>query len=59
MARKSIYLRPSEFTALEKMKKTYEKANGSPTDWGTFLLLMLGAVIGAKILESLFGEDDE
>lgn len=53
MKRKSIYLRPAEYNALKRVKLKYEQANGSPTDWGAFLSLLLGVVIGAKLLDSI------
>lgn len=59
MARKSIYLRPSEYHALERAKLNYEQANGSSTDWGAFLLLLLGVVVGAKLLDSWFSNQNQ
>ena len=49
--RKSIYLRPAEYNALERLKLKYEQANGSPTDWGAFLVFLLGLVVGSKLLD--------
>jgi len=49
---KTIYLRQSEFNALSQAKLSYEQANGSNTDWGAFLLLLLGFAIGAKLLDT-------
>jgi len=57
--RKSIYLRPAEYNALQRAKANYEQANGSATDWGAFLLLLLGLAIGAKLLNDLSRNDRE
>lgn len=57
MARKSIYLRPAEYNALKRLKLGYEQANGSRTDWGTFLLFLLGSVIGARLLDDWLTSD--
>jgi hypothetical protein len=51
--RKSICLRPAEYEALNRYKTAYERANGSSTDWGAFLVLILGLVIGAKLLDEV------
>jgi hypothetical protein len=59
MARKSIYLRPSEYNALERAKSRYEQNNGSQTDWGAFLILLLGLVAGAKLLDTLFSDESQ
>jgi len=49
MNRKYIALRQAEFNALTGAKTAYETANGSSTDWGAFLLLLLGLAAGTRI----------
>ncbi len=50
MARKYIALRESDFNELSRLKGAYENINGSSTDWGAFLLLLLGLAAGAAIV---------
>ena len=59
MERKSIYLRPAEYNALQRVKSNYERANGSSTDWGAFLLLLVGFVVGAKLLDNWIANNDQ
>jgi len=49
MNRKYIALRQAEYNALTRAKTVYEKANGGSTDWGAFLLLLLGLAAGAPL----------
>lgn len=49
MNRKHIALRQAEYNALTRAKTVYERANGSSTDWGAFLLLLLGLAAGAAL----------
>jgi hypothetical protein len=51
MARKFIALRDTDFNQLTKFKTAYENTNGgNPTDWGAFLLLILGIAASAAIV---------
>ncbi len=51
MARKFIALRESDFNQLSSLKAAYENKNGSSTDWGAFLLLLLGIAASAAIVK--------
>lgn len=42
MPGKIITIRESEFGVLAQAKKGYEQAQGKETDWGKFLLFLLG-----------------
>jgi len=55
--RRRIDLRPAEYSALLGAKLAYESSKGSPIQWGTFLLLLLGFAIGGKLIEPV-GRDD-
>ena len=50
--RKSIWLSPDAFKALEGLKAQYEEAVG-PTDWGKFLLFVAGVAVGSGALTAL------
>ena len=45
MPGKIITVRESEFGVLGQAKKAYEQAQGKETDWGKFLLFLLGLYI--------------
>jgi hypothetical protein len=51
MTRKYIGLREADFNQLSSLKTAYENKNGSSTDWGAFLLLLLGIAAGAAIVQ--------
>ena len=53
--RKSIWLSTDEFNTLNGLKQQYENSVG-PTDWGKFLLLVLGIAIGSKILSDILSK---
>jgi hypothetical protein len=53
--RKSIWLSNDEFNTLNGLKQQYENSVGS-TDWGKFLLLVLGIAIGSKILSDILSK---
>ena len=53
--RKSIWLSPDAYNALEGLKGQYEEALG-PTDWGKFLLFVAGVAIGAGALLAITGQ---
>ena len=55
--RRRIDLRPAEYSALLGAKLAYENSKGSPIQWGTFLLLLLGFAIGGKLIEPV-GRDN-
>ena len=50
--RKSIWLSPDAYKALEGLKAQYEDAVG-PTDWGKFLLFVAGVAVGSGALTAL------
>lgn len=49
--RKSIVLSEAEYNALLREKQRYERAVNGETEWGKFLLFLVGVHIGAKVLE--------
>lgn len=50
--RKSIWLSPDAYKALEGLKAQYEDAVG-PTDWGKFLLFVAGVAVGSGAVAAL------
>ena len=50
--RKSIWLSPDEYNTLNGIKQRYESKVG-PTDWGKFLLFIIGIAIGSKLLSDI------
>jgi hypothetical protein len=44
--RKTIGLQPSEYGVLASAKEAHEAQTGQKTDWGEFLLILLGLYIG-------------
>ena len=48
---RTVDLGLTEYSALLEAKLAYESTRGSTTEWGTFLLLLLGFAIGGKLLK--------
>ena len=59
MNRKHIGLRQADYNALASAKNAYESANGSATDWGAFLLLLLGLAAGATLFKGWLEKQQE
>lgn len=49
--RKSIVLSAAEYNALLREKQRYERVVNAETEWGKFLLFMVGVQVGARVLE--------
>ena len=58
MPGKIITIRESEFEVLSQAKKGYEQAKGRETDWGKFLLFLLGLWILHEVTKPK-GEEKE
>ncbi len=41
------------YNSLLEAKQTYEGGKGGPTDWGAFLLLLLGYALGGKLIRPI------
>jgi hypothetical protein len=55
MPGKIITIRESEFGVLSQAKKGYEQAQGKETDWGNFLLFLLGLWLLNEVMKEKKG----
>jgi hypothetical protein len=49
--RRCIHLRPADYNALLEAKLTYENGKDTATEWGAFLLLLLGFALGGSLIK--------
>ena len=49
-SRRSIHLRLADYNALLEAKLAYQNSYGASTEWGAFLLLLLGFALGGKLV---------
>jgi len=52
MPGKPITVSLSEYGVLSQAKAAYEQSSGKPTDWGQFLLFLLGIYIQNEVIKS-------
>lgn len=50
-SRKSIHMRLADYNALLEAKLAYENGKDASTEWGAFLLLLLGFALGGKLIK--------
>ena len=56
-SRKAIWLSNDKYNVLNKAKRRYEQVNGA-TDWGAFLLFVLGIALESKAFNQIFHYDE-
>lgn len=52
MSGKPITVSLSEYSILSQAKEAFEESSGKPTDWGQFLLFLLGIYIRKEVVKS-------